>query len=139
MHTTKRKRYATRTESQANQNLGRTKKNATLLGRHATLTKLRVQRKHNVGTWRAYAPKQHTADQKPAPMLMNRDHKRYKRKHSHSTAPQTANTPPKIAKNTRDQSSLSLTTKIVVKIKDQERSCVSICKIFQIFNCVKVC
>ena len=34
-----------------------TKRNATLLQRHAMLTKLRVQCKHNVGTWPAHVLK----------------------------------------------------------------------------------
>ena len=69
--------------NQANQNWGRTKRNATLLESHATLTKLRVQRKHNVGTWPPHAPQRHTAGQESAPMLTNNG-KRYKRKHSHA-------------------------------------------------------
>ena len=85
------KRYATRTPRHATP-------------RHATLTKLRVQRKHNVGTWPAYAPKRHTAGRDSAPMLTNND-KGCKRKHSHATALETANTPPKNAKNARDHSS----------------------------------
>ena len=83
----------------------REKPYATRTPRHSTLTKLRVQRKHNVGTWPAHAPKRHTTGQESAsPMLTNND-KRYKRKHSHATALQSASTPPKNAKNTRDQSS----------------------------------
>ena len=83
----------------------REKPYATRTPRHSTLTKLRVQRKHNVGTWPAHAPKRHTTGQESAfPMLTNND-KRYKRKRSHATALQSANTPPKNAKNTRDQSS----------------------------------
>ena len=69
--------------NQANQNWGRTKRNATQLERHATPRKLRVQRKHNVGTWPPHAPKQHTAGQESAPMLTNNG-KCYKRKHSHA-------------------------------------------------------
>ena len=90
--------------NQANQNWGRTKRNATLLERHATPRKLRVQRKHNVGTWPPHAPKRHTAGQESAPMLTNNG-KRYKRKHIHATTLQTTNTLPKNAKNTRDHSS----------------------------------
>ena len=59
------------------------KRYATRTPRHATLTKLRVQRKHNVGTWPPHAPKRHTAGQESAPMLTNNG-KRYKRKHSHA-------------------------------------------------------
>ena len=77
---------------------------ATRTSRHATLTKLPVQRKQNVGTWHAHAPQQHTAGQEFAPMLTNNG-KRNKRKHSYATALQTANTPSKNAKNTRDHSS----------------------------------
>ena len=44
-----------------------TKRNATLLEHHTTLTKLRVQRKHNVGTWPLHAPMRHTAGQESAP------------------------------------------------------------------------
>ena len=51
---------------------------------HATLTKLWVQRKQNVGTWPAHVPMQHTAGQESAPMLMNNG-KCYKRKHSYAT------------------------------------------------------
>ena len=76
----------------------------TRTSRHATLTKLPVQRKQNVGTWHAHAPQQHTAGQEFAPMLTNNG-KRNKRKHSYATALQTANTPSKNAKNTRDHSS----------------------------------
>ena len=47
-----------------------------LLERHAN--KLRVQRKHNVGTWPVHAPKRQTAGQESAPMLRNNG-KRYKR------------------------------------------------------------
>ena len=81
-----------------------TKRNATLLERHATLTMLRIQRKHNVATWPAHAPKQHTAGQESAHMLTNNG-KRYKRKHSHETALQTFNTPVKNAKDSKDHSS----------------------------------
>ena len=52
--------------------------------RNATLTNLRVQRKQNVGTWPAQAPKQHTTGQESAPMLPYNE-KRYKRKHSCAT------------------------------------------------------
>ena len=81
-----------------------TKRNPTLLERHATLTKLPVQRKQNVGAWHAHAPQQHTAGQEFAPTLTNNG-KRYKRKHSYATALQMANTASKNAKNTRDHSS----------------------------------
>ena len=80
------------------------KRYATRTPRHATLTKLRVQRKHNVGTWPAHALKRHTAERDSAPMLTN-NNKGYKRKHSHATALETGNTPPKNAKNARDHSS----------------------------------
>ena len=43
------------------------KRYATGMPRHAMLTKLRVQRKHNVGTWPPHAPKRHTAGQESAP------------------------------------------------------------------------
>ena len=43
------------------------KRYATRTPRHTTLTKLRVQRKHNVGTWPAHAPKRHTAGRDSAP------------------------------------------------------------------------
>ena len=59
------------------------KRYATGTPRHATLTKLRVQRKHNVGTWPPHAPKRHTAGQESALQLTNNG-KRYKRKHSHA-------------------------------------------------------
>ena len=64
--------------------------------RHATMTMLRVQHKHNVATWPPHVPKRHTARQESVPMLTNNG-KRYKRKHSHATALQTANMPPKNA------------------------------------------
>ena len=73
------------------------KRYATLLQCHAMLTNLRVQCKHNVGTWPAHALKRHTAGQESAPKLTNNG-KRYKRKHSHATALQMAKTPPKNAK-----------------------------------------
>ena len=44
---------------------------ATRMPRHATLTKLRVHCKQNVGPWPAHAPKQHTTGQESAPMLLN--------------------------------------------------------------------
>ena len=81
-----------------------TKRNATLLERHATPRKLRVQRKHNVGTWPPHAPKRHTAGQETAPMLTNNS-KRYKRKHSHAQRYALLNALPKNAQNTRDHSS----------------------------------
>ena len=43
------------------------KRYATRRPRHPTLTKLRVQREHNVGTWPAHAPKRHTAGQESVP------------------------------------------------------------------------
>ena len=108
------KRYATRTPRHATP-------------RHATLTKLRVQRKHNVGTWPAYAPKRHTAGRDSAPMLTNID-KGCKRKHSHATALETANTPPKNAKNARDDRSCFST------LKDKFHISVLPCNILYLFN-----
>ena len=55
-------------------------------------------------TWPAHAPQQRTTGQESAPMLTNNG-KRYKRKHSHATALQTANTPARNAKNPRYHSS----------------------------------
>ena len=72
------------------------------------------ERKHNVGKWPAHAPKRHTAGQESAPPMFTNNNKRYKRKHSHATALQTANTPPKNAKNTGDHSFQSLTTLNVI-------------------------
>ena len=43
------------------------KRYATGTPRHATLTKLWVQRKHSVGTWPPHAPRRHTAGQESAP------------------------------------------------------------------------
>ena len=62
-------------------------------------TELCVQRKHNVGTWCAHAPKRHKAGQESAPLLTNYG-KRYKCKPSHATVLQTVNMSPKNAKNT---------------------------------------
>ena len=47
------------------------KRNATLPECYATPTKLWEQRQHNIGTWLAHAPKQHTAGQYSAPLLTN--------------------------------------------------------------------
>ena len=78
-----------------------------LLERHANKASSTTQTQGS--TWPTHAPKRQTAGQESAPMHRNNG-KQYKRKHSHATALQTANTPPKSAKNTRDHSSYSLTT-----------------------------
>ena len=73
------------------------KRYATRTSRHATLTKLLVQRRQNVGTWLAYAPQQHTTEKEFSPMLSmvnatNADivmQQRYKRPTRHQRTPKT--------------------------------------------------
>ena len=72
---------------------------ATRMPRHATLTKLRVHCKQNVGPWPAHAPKQHTTGQESAPMLLNNG-KCYKGNSATNSQHVT-----KECQNTRDHSS----------------------------------
>ena len=75
---------------------------ATRTPRHSTLTKLRVQRKHSVGTWPAHAPKRHTAGQESAPpcsrTMINATNanivtqQRYRRPTRHQRTPKTLET-----------------------------------------------
>ena len=96
---TKRKRYATQIENQANQSQGRTKRNSMLLEHHA-----------NSNTMWAYGLRMHQCDiplDRNLPLMLMNNGKCYKRKHGRATTLQTANTSPTNAKNTRDHSSQS--------------------------------
>ena len=62
-----RKKKGKEGETLNHESEGREGNYATRMPRHATLTKLVVQRKHNVRTWPVHAPKRHTAGQESAP------------------------------------------------------------------------
>ena len=85
------KRYATRTPRHANKAPSTTQTQP----RHMTCARAKATYR-----WTGICP----------PLMFANNNKRYKRKHIHATALQTANTPPKNAKNTRDHSFQSLTT-----------------------------
>ena len=55
------------------------------MGEYYSCSGSRLQCKHNLDTWPAHAPQQHTTGQESAPMLTNNG-KRYKRKQSRNSA-----------------------------------------------------